>query len=147
MDLGSFRAFRPVRRTEDSGEEFLADMGRHPHGYSSVFEWRFYEGWAMVRLRKASPDSRTAGPPKKVIYDWSPDKRFGHPGVNLAVAEEKMPPAALWADSVGHHFLIAAKKGMPFETVLILIPKVEQARVRAAPLGQTVPPGGNVGGE
>ena len=55
-------------------------------------------------------------------------------------------PAALWADSVGHHFLIADKKGMPFETVLILIPKVEQARVRAAPPGQTVPPGGNVGG-
>jgi len=55
-------------------------------------------------------------------------------------------PAALWADSVGHHFLITDKKGMPFETVLILIPKVEQARVRAAPPGQTVPPGGNVGG-
>jgi len=88
MKLGGFQAFKPVERADSDGEKFLADMGRHPHGYSSPFEWRFYEDWAIVKLR--NPTSKT------VIYGWSPGKRFRHPGMNANIAKAKSPGVEMY---------------------------------------------------
>ena len=44
-------------------------------------------------------------------------------------------PAAMRADSVGHHFLITAKEGIEFETLLILIPAVQRRAPTPVPVG------------
>ena len=67
----------------------MPSMGQHPHGYRSPFEWRFYEDWALVKLK--SP------PAERVVFDWSPDRRFRHPGVSPTIAKAKMPGIARFA--------------------------------------------------
>lgn len=88
MAFQGFQAFKPVARTEENGGRFLADMGVHPHGYSSPFEWRFYEDWALVKLKKPKPE--------RVVYDWAPDRKFRHPGMMSDIAEDKMPGITLF---------------------------------------------------
>ena len=49
-------------------------------------------------------------------------------------------PAALRPDSVGHHFLTSTRDGMEFESLLILIPSIERARVKHVPAGAPLRP-------
>jgi hypothetical protein len=51
--------------------------------------------------------------------------------------------AARRPSSVAHHFLIKERDGMPFETVLVLVPSVVRAQARTVPAG----PAGNPPGQ
>ncbi|MFP4055153.1 MAG: hypothetical protein ACLFV7_14940, partial [Phycisphaerae bacterium] len=89
VKMGGFRAFKPRRQKGGpGGRPFLADMGRHPHGYASPLEYRFTEEWISVRYLRGKAD-------EPVWFDWSspvdndtPAGRKKYPELML-VADEK----------------------------------------------------------
>jgi hypothetical protein len=64
VNVHGFRAFKPQReKGGPDGHRFYADMGRHPHGYASQFEYRFMEDWIDIRRRGGKAD-------RWVCFDW-----------------------------------------------------------------------------
>lgn len=88
MKFPGFQAFSPVpRRPADGSTRFLADMGQHPHGYRSPFEWRFHEEWILVRYKDGKAGERIA-------MDWAA-ARIVDPRGNDTLPQQVMPAAAL----------------------------------------------------
>jgi len=111
MKLNGFQAFSPKPRAEADGRRLLADMGRHPHGYRSPFEWRFYEDWIIVRLSEP--------PAERVVYDWSARGKFRQAGVNADIAAAKLPGSALYALADGRIAESRPKEGTPVAATFV----------------------------
>ncbi|MFP4140059.1 MAG: hypothetical protein ACLFVY_05805 [Phycisphaerae bacterium] len=87
VEVHGFRAFKPrLEKGGPGGNPFLADMGRHPHGYASQFEYRFTEPWIDIRRRGGKAD-------EWICFDWRSEVR-----VKSDALKEKYPERLLVCD-------------------------------------------------
>jgi hypothetical protein len=118
--LGGYVAFNPGGARDARGQPFLAEMGQHPHGFTSPLVYHFREDWILVRQRQGSaeesvsfecgpwtdsrrrPASETAigpdGKPVEKPQDDSPIQALVQADGDSATLLCLYPPGARWSN-------------------------------------------------
>ena len=87
-DLPGYAGFAP--RLQPGTPGYLADSGKHPHGYQSKFSTKFTEDWIWLRARE---NAFPAGP---LLMDWRTPREITSPK-----ALEALPPVLMIATAEG----------------------------------------------